>query len=243
MENVRGSFKKEMEIRFCDCDRHNRARPETLLRMMADMAGVAFAQKGYSYDFLLKNKTVFLVTRAAVFIHRFPTADTKVVIETWERDVKGAQYYRDFCICSEAGELLIEGSTAWVAVDPESRRILRPESLQLVFDTHPERKADTLPLGRIKWDGTLTPTGERTIVYSDIDANQHTYNARYVGIACDVLPSEMMDREITDFRISFKQEARQGETLRLETKLEEKRAVVIGMLGDVVSFESEFCFA
>lgn len=236
-------YYKDVEIRFCDCDRHKRARVQTLLKIMADIAGVAYAARGYSHAWLWEHHSVFLLTRVSIRIHRMPAADELVTVETWEVGVKGAQYYRDFTFFDREGKKIVEGQTAWVVVDPESRTIQKPSAFPGHFEPIPGKVADTLPPARLKADGAYLPQGERTIVYSDIDGNGHTYNAVYAGIACDFLPPEWVERELTDFRINFKQEALLGETLSIGTKLDGNQAAVVGMLGETVSFECEFTFA
>lgn len=236
-------FYKDIEIRFADCDRKKKARIQTILRIMADLAGVAYAARGYSHEWLWQHHSVFLITRAAIRIRRMPNADETVTAETWEVGIKGAQYYRDFVFYDRKGNKIIDGQTAWVVVDPVSRVIQRPSAFPGKFDPIPDKTADTLPPSRLKIKGDYQEQGTRQIVYSDIDGNQHTYNAVYAGISCDFLPREILDRELTDFRINFKQEATLGETLSIQTCLEKDRATVIGLLGDVVSYEAEFIFS
>lgn len=236
-------FYKPVEIRFCDCDRHKRARIQTLLKIMADIAGVAYAARGYSHAWLWEHHSVFLLTRAAIRVRRMPAADETVVVETWETGIKGAQYYRDFTFFDREGNRIVEGQTAWVVVDPVSRAIQKPSAFPGHFEPIPDKVADTLPPARLKPEGEYLAQGERVIVYSDIDGNGHTYNAVYGGIACDFLPADLMERRLTDFRINFKQEALLGEILTIQTSLQPNRASVVGRLGDTISFECEFLFA
>lgn len=236
-------FYKEMELRFCDCDNQKRARIETILRIMSDIAGVAYSAKGYTHSWLWEHHSVFLVTRAAIRMHRMPRADEIIIAKTWENERKGAQYYRDVQLLDQEGRTLVEGQTAWIVVDPETRAIQKPANFPGTFEPHPELVADTLPPDRLKISSGLTSVGSRKIVYSDIDSNNHTYNAVYAGIACDFLPAELMARPMTDFRINFKQEALLGETLDIQTWLGGNVATVVGKLGDIVSFECEMTFA
>lgn len=236
-------YYQDVEIRFSECDSRKEARIETLLRIMADMAGVAYAAKGYTHAWLWEHRSVFLVTRASIRIRRAPRADERITVETWEVGIKGAQYYRDFRFYDREGTPIVEGQTAWVVVDPQTRAIQKPSVFPGKFDPIPGRVADTLPPARLRPEGEYRPAGSRTIVYSDVDGNGHTYNARYAGMACDVLPPEAWDRRLTDFRINFKQEARLGETLALGVSRTEERASVIGMLGEAMSFEAELIFA
>lgn len=236
-------YYQDVELRFCDCDRHKRARIETLLRIMADLAGVAYGAKGYTHAWLWERDSVFLITRASVRVRRAPVSDERLTVETWEVCRKGAQYYRDFRFWDGAGNAVVEGRTTWVVVNPTSRAIQKPSAFPGSFDPVPEKIADALPPDRLQPGGVFTPVGSRTVVYSDIDGNGHTYNARYAGFACDVLPAALLERPLADFRINFKREAVLGETLALETLLGDDFAWVIGRLAGTVSFEAEFRFS
>ena len=242
MERDPRCYYKDVEIRFCDCDKLKRARIQTALKIMADIAGVAYAARGYTHAWLWEHRSVFLVTRAAVRIRRMPVADETVTVETWETGIKGVQYYRDFGFYDSKGNKIVEGQTAWVVVDPVSHEIQRPSAFPGRFEPIPGRVADTLPPARLKPEGKYAGQGMRTIVYSDIDGNNHTYNAVYAGIACDFLPGELLEKPLTDFRINFKQEAMLGETLQIKTQLAENYAAVLGELPSAISFEAEFYF-
>jgi medium-chain acyl-[acyl-carrier-protein] hydrolase len=244
MERNPNCFYKEVEIRFCDCDRHKRARIETILRIMADVSGLAYTARGYTHTWLWERGNVFLITRAAIRTHRMPEADETILVETWEQRTKGIYCYRELRFYDAAGNCIVEGDTAWVIVDPQTRAIIRPADFVGEFQHHPELSVDTLPVARLKPEGEFFPAGEREIVYSDIDGNGHTYNAVYAGIACDVLPPAWIEeRRLTDFRINFKQEALWGQSLTLERALSGDRAFVVGKLPDALSFEAEFWFA
>ena len=182
------------------------------------------------------------MTRVAIRIRRMPIADETITVETWETGIKGVQYYRDFRFYDLSGNNIVEGQTAWVVVDPVSHEIQRPSAFPGHFEPIPGKTADTLPPARLKPEGEYAKKGERTIVYSDIDGNNHTYNAVYAGIACDFLSPELLEKQMTDFRINFKQEAMLGETLTIKTQEAKNYAAVLGELPGTVSFEAEFYF-
>lgn len=243
----KGYYIKEFEIPFCDCDKTKRARISTIMKILADIAGTAYGSKGYTHSFLFENNFVFLLSRVSIHINRMPIADEKLYIHTWERDIKGILFYRDFAIYDDLQSIIIEASSAWFLVNPSTRKIIKPSDFTGEADLHPDKKANTLPVAKLKPPENIEVTGragERAIVYSDIDANGHVYNAIYASIACDFLSEELLTQEngIKDFRINFKQEAKQGETLDIFKKEECDKAFIMGKIGDIVSFECEFIF-
>lgn len=232
-----GFFEKQVELRFCDCDYKKRARIATLMAYMADIAGVAYADKGYSHSWLWENNFVFLVSRVSISIKRMPVADECLRITTWEREMKGVLFYRDFNIKDSENRTIVEASTAWVLANPHTRQILRPSDFTGKIHQNPEYKANVTPPNRMKISEELQWVGERKIVYSDIDANGHVYNAVYLGIACDFLPEEFLVRDLADVQINFKQEAKLTQVIQMKTMVNGNTAFIVGEVDGITSFE------
>ncbi len=209
---------------------------------MSDIGGIAYAAKGYSHTWLWENNFVFLLSRASIHVNRMPVSDEFITIETWEREVKGVLFYRDVIFYDKYGNSLVECTSAWVLANPHTRSIVKPSTFTGEINPYDGQKADCLPATRLKITEELNEVGKRKIRYSDIDANNHVYNAVYAGIACDYIPSELMQREIADFRINFKQEAVLDKEMTIKTKIEDNNATVVGEIENGISFECEFIF-
>lgn len=254
-QNNKNCFNKQIEIRFYDCDKSHRARIETLLRYTADVAGIAYAAKGYSHEWLWERGFVFLLSRASFEIKRMPKADEALTLSTWEREVKGVCFYRDVVFYDNAGNEIVSASTAWTLVNPITRVILKPSAFTGKIDPHPNMKANCPEAARIKRPaatalcGTISKAqpARRKIVYSDIDGNGHVYNAIYAAIACDFLPDGLTEKNLVRFAINFKQEALLHDTLKIEQEITEDesgiKATVMGILeaGDNKEKESFLC--
>lgn len=253
-EIVRDSrcFYEEADIHFYDCGENHKVRLETLLRHVADIAGSAYTAKGYSHKWLWENGFVFLISRVYLKLLRTPMTEEHLTIETWEREVKGALFFRDVNFYDANGVLVVKASTAWSLVDPHKRTILKPSSFSGKVDAFTDISGDFPLPARLKDSdegnvGSLgdSEAGRRVIRYSDIDGNGHTYNSVYAGIACDFLPYSLMQRDIAEFQINFKQEALIGEELKVKTCISEQtptKARVSGYIGEKQSFLCEYIF-
>lgn len=237
-----GSFYKNVEICFCDCDFKKRAKIHTILKLMADIAGDAYGSSCLTHDELWERGFVFLLTKISVHIERIPMTGEHIDIETWEQGQKGTQYIRSFAFYDEKGDSIIEAQTTWVLVNPNTRSIVRPADFTGSFNPIPDRIPNVAPAGKIRPVSELADAGERKVVFSDLDQNGHVYNAVYSSIACDFLPFQMMENDISDFKINFKKEAVIGDVLNVKTAVCENKATVAGYLGEDVSFECEFTF-
>ena len=74
---------------------------------------------------------------------------------------------------------------------------------------------------------------------TDIDENGHVYNAVYADIASDILNSDEFGRRVTDMRINYVSEVRNGETIDLYRADRDDSIIVVGKTGDKISFEFE----
>ena len=68
-----GYFRQE-ELVFRDCDREQRVRISALLSKLGAFAGYDYDARGLTHDVLWDNREVFLLSRAALRIHRCPRA-------------------------------------------------------------------------------------------------------------------------------------------------------------------------
>lgn len=234
-------YEKEIELRFCDCDPKKQAKPSTLCKYMADLAGIAFGARGMDHQYLLERGYVFLLSRLSVRIFRMPVADETLVAATWEREVKRAEYLRDFEFRSKDGSLLVEATTSWILVNPLTRQILRPAEFDGELLPMPEKVADVPPCRRLRLrDGMGEPVEARKIRYSDLDGNGHVYNAVYADIALDALPEAFYSRQLVAMQLNFCHEAVLGDSLALERQVSDDLVLVKGCVNGKDSFLCEF---
>ncbi len=222
-------YEKEYHIRFYDCDYNGNIKVSAVLRYLADLAELHYDAKGYGHDLLWEKKMVFLLAEEALRFHRRPRGDERLIFTTWERQIKGPRYFRDFEIYDKEGALVISASTTWLLVNPITRQILRPAACDFHPDLHPERIPDVLPPGRLGKDAEQMFLSERKVRFTDLDNNRHVYNAVYADMAFDAILPEEAAGEIRDFRIHFSSEAVLGDCITLTSgKTQEGRLVIQG---------------
>jgi acyl-ACP thioesterase len=232
----------EKRIRFYECDSMKRLKLSEILRYASELAGYDYTSKGFSHEFLMKNDMVFLVSKVSFRIFRMPADQQELRASTWEREIKGAVFIRGFEIKDASGELMLQGESFWILVNPLTRRILKPSSYDFKTEKFPERTAACEPNGKIK-PGELSFAGSREVRRSDIDANGHVYNAVYADIAQDFISEEYFSRNPVNFRINYISEAKLGDVIDIYVSYEGKKAFVIGNTGDKTCFEAEFIYS
>lgn len=220
-------FKKGYEVRFFDCTPEKTARVSVFLRIMGDYAGVDYTERGYGHDELWDRGMVFLLSRVSVHFERMPRADEKLVFSTWEHGIEGPMFYRYFEITDESGDVIADASTAWLLVDPVSRKILRPGTFNGEFRIVADKQVKAGKPARIKLPDGAQTLGRRTAYYSDLDENGHMNNSHYADIAFDFLPEGLRKKQITDFMINYNHEALEGDLLEIKAA-ETENGVIIG---------------
>lgn len=210
-----GVFYADSYLHFYDCDCYKRAKLSSIMKFIAEVAGLDYSVKGYGHQYLWDRGMVFLLSRTNIQIDRLPLNNETITISTWEQGKKGSQFIRPFELFDEKGEKIISAVTTWLLVDPISRKILRPEQFNGFMPARQDKLPDCDIPGKLRMPEGGSLVGRRVIRYSDLDSNGHVYNAVYGDIACDILPAAVLEKPIRGFQINYQTEAVLGEELEL----------------------------
>ena len=237
-------YETPADIRFCDCDFHQRIKMSTVCELMSNLAGVAFGSRGMDHQYLWDRGFVFLLSRVSVRIFRSPLPEEKIRTATWEREAERAEYLRDFEFRSMDGELLIAGTTAWILVDPNTRQILRPSEFTAgEMLPMPEKKADVSPCARLRLkDGDAEFVDVRKIYYSHLDGNGHVHNTIYADLAADALPGELLEKPVSEFQLNFLRETFLDDEISVFRRIDGNEAVVKGTVNGKDCFVCRILF-
>ena len=123
---------------------------------------------------------------------------------------------RVYELADQSGEVCVSIRSEWILVDPETRRIMRPETFtakKLGVCTKPidcpEPKKVMLPK-----EG-LEDLGNRVIRWSDLDGNGHVYSGNDGDFVWDYLPADLQEKLPGEFYINYSKEATLGQELKL----------------------------
>lgn len=236
-------FFREMKPYFGQCDRYQRLNLADLLLATSDTAVEDYHQRNMTYDVLKDNNVAILVSRVSLRIHQFPKANQPYTVKTWEEAPSGLQLTRRYEIFDESKHSLVSGSSTWVVVNVQNRRIMRPSDFTMRETPTVKTEFCGLPCGKITAKENMTEVDHRIIHFSDIDANGHMNNARYGAYIMDCLPPEFQQKNIRDFRINYAHEAKEGDNLKLMADFTNPNLVhVSGITPEGTCFESELHF-
>lgn len=209
-------WNEEHRIDAHDVDYQGLLRPSVMLRFIQDAAGHAHHCLGLSLETLRAQNKAYILSKVSMKLYEAPSAYEHVRAQTWITPVKGFSFVRYGRIW-RGDEIIGEMSSVWALTDisdPENRRLLRGDSVELPFGTGEALELGFPPRLRIPPQLTLSLLGEHTVRYVDCDQNRHMNNTVYPDLFrgfADV-PDGMRVRE---FEISYLSEAPMGQTLAI----------------------------
>jgi medium-chain acyl-[acyl-carrier-protein] hydrolase len=155
---------------------------------------------------------VWIVTEYESSVTRLPKFSETIRIETEALSYNKFFCYRDFRYFGENGDLILTIHSAWVLMDPDTRKAARVEDE--IVAPYESEKISKLERGH-KFIKLEKP--EKRIYhvrYSDIDMNQHVNNSKYYDWAVDPLGFDFLTQhQPTKIYIKYNHEVRPGEEI------------------------------
>lgn len=238
-------FNKQFYLSFAQCTPDRKMCWSEILRITTDAAGEDFTDRDMSWQFLQEKGLVIIVSRVAFHVERMPVYDSIVTLKTYEAAPQGPLCTRMFeLIDPETNELLIKGQTLWTILDLKNQRLMPAKAYP--YRPTPENVAEFegIKAGKISIPANIETVGKHVIQYSELDANGHTNNSKYINFAIDALPPEFQSKPVKDLRLNYSKEAHLGDelTIRAVYNSEENKYTIQGLVNEVSSFECELYY-
>jgi acyl-ACP thioesterase len=212
MEN---SFAKEFSISSYDLNPRGQARLTTMANFFQEMAYHHANQLGFGYKDMNRRHTMWVLSRMKIRMEQYPLWDDRVLVETWHKGMDRFFGLRDFRVRDQEGNVLGVASSAWLILDSESRRPVRPGTDVL----QDGRGADSVfeeKLGKIQVPDQMHEMARRQVQFSDLDIVGHVNNVKYMEWCIDgIQTGEFLEREIRELEINFMHEALIGDEILL----------------------------
>ena len=215
--------KIETRIRYSECALDNQLKISSIINYFQDCTTENSEDIGAGFHYLREKKRAWLLNSWQVIIERRPSVGERVEVSTWATGFKGVFGPRDFCMKTEAGEVLAYAHSLWVYVDTETGRPTKPTEEEIAM----YEQGDPIPLEPVSRKLVFPESVERVDCFpvrkAHIDTNYHVNNGQYVQMAMEVIPE---DYEICELRVEYKKAATLGDLLVLMMAKEENKIVV-----------------
>lgn len=206
-------YRKSIPIEDIHTDCFGRLKPAAMLYFVQEMAGShvhAMALAPAPEEMGL----IWVITRHRLQITRLPRKGETVCLETWPMPTTRVAYPRSVVAYDEHGGELFRSVSLWVLMDKTSRAMVLPG------------KSGVLVPGILRGNELPGPHGlvpaacaaytTRRVCFSDMDANFHMNNCRYLDWIDDLLPAAFHEtHDLQDMTLCYPNEAREGDELEI----------------------------
>ncbi len=224
---MKTTWEKKYTLRAGDFDKFNRIKPSAVLDLFQDAAGQHAEDLGLGFTQMINRSYLWVLTRVAFEIVLAPNRYQNVIVKTWPLEPHRLNYRREYCITDENGNLLIKGSSEWVIVHSEQRKLL---SVPHLYPFTEGFCRNTMFEGKLAKVADFETSGTPHIVnagFSELDVNNHVNNTKYADYVMDALiPSA--DDVIETFQIDYRKEVVQGTQLNISILKEESNILAKG---------------
>ena len=204
-------------------------KPSALLRHMQAAAIKDAAKLGADYDAMREKDMIFVLTKLRLKFFRLPRFCDALEIRTWNREVKGVCFDREYAMYVK-GELSAAAVSRWALVSFKNRAILRPDAIGKSVVTNPDETLGIEFSRRIKPPEGLPATQtSHKASFSELDINGHVNNSRYADYLVDYSGIDLNGKLISGLEIHFQNEFKAGETLSVGAVSDGTEAFVTGV--------------
>ncbi len=227
-------YTADLRVDSRDVDLFNQCRPSAVLGLLQEAATGAALSLGVSGPQILeKYNCLWMITRNWVELDAPLRWNDSITIQTWHRGASGVSSYRDFDLYRD-GKPIGQGTSVWVMVDADSRKLFRMKQLQEFEGTDGGERKKSVKLHRIPMPEQFDRRTRRDLHYSDTDINGHVNNIHYADFACDSLHLEELGRGrfVRCLQIGYVNECQAGETIFVDTAVRGDELFARGEGGD-----------
>ncbi len=218
---------KNYYLRASDFDTAGGLQPAAVLDLFQDAAGEHAQKLKVDYSHMILRNMMWVVVRVKYRVLQRAKMYQKVNVATWPHESRRLDFQRDYWIRSEAGELMIKGTSQWALMDSRTRKIVLARDIYKEIDAFCQENTFEEKFLKVP---DFEETGEGYPVmsgYTDLDINGHVNNIKYANYAlnaAELAPGE----EIEEFQIDYHKEVRNHTALAVFVQRNEKKILIKG---------------
>lgn len=213
-------YEKEYTVHVYETGPDSRLTLYSLFDYLQDIASDHAVKLGYGRDDLMKQNNFWVLSRIYAEISIWPQWSEKIVVRTWPRGTDKLFALRDYEVRYPDGRSIASGTSSWLIVDRNTRRIQRPDNTLSRYNSDlPREKA--LPRNAMKLEPVESdslPSDPFSVRISDLDINLHTNNVRYLKWVSDSYSLDfILNNNPTSAEINYLAESHYNDTISILT--------------------------
>ena len=207
-------FSGAYRVNANDMDVNSIVSASGVLRFMQDAAYSQMEADGLSYGALVSDHgAAFILSTLRMRLYQPLFSHDRIVGESWACPSRGVTFLRCHRILRD-GAVMAEAVTSWALVGVADKRLHRVGEIPMPYGEEAPLTLDAPTRLKIPADLPLSPVGEKTVAYEDIDSNGHMNNTKYPDMLCG-FTGDMRGKRVAMLQMHFQHEAPLGETLRV----------------------------
>lgn len=223
-------FSHKYSLRTSDFDRYNRILPSSVLDLFQTAAGAHAKLLGCGYDALIERSLMWVLIRVRYKILKEIPLFSTVTVKTWPLSPSRLSFAREYEILDENGDTAIIGSSDWVLMNAETRRLVPAENIYNLdryndVKLFEERATKLSPFESDSQEHTVLP------LFTQIDMNGHVNNTKYLNFVLDCCHLNENEK-IKSVQIDYRHEVLEGDTLKIKTSRQENTLLACGVDTD-----------
>lgn len=163
---------------------------KTLCDLFNDTAEAQTEMLGVDVDTLNAQGLTWMLHRLHIRMFKMPHKEEKVYIETWPSGIDRLFALRDYRMLRENGEVLVDATSEWMAIDLKRRRPVRLSEKVIEMSTNNGLEKLVLPpfLNEKEMDQEMSDYRDFSATFDNIDFNGHVTQASYMRWITNSLP-------------------------------------------------------
>jgi acyl-ACP thioesterase len=201
-EGIVDVWQETHPVRFREIDKSDRLTLSAALLFFQEAAICHAENLGVGREDMARTGRVWILSRMSVLVERRPLYCETVTIRSWPRGGEKLFAMRDYDIRDKDNIPIVSARSAWLIVDIEKRRPLRP---QAIMDTLPHNEGldafapDSGGAAALTERANLilaadSHAAERKALYTDIDYNGHVNNVSYIKWIEDAIDPQLLEK-------------------------------------------------
>ncbi|MDR0828637.1 MAG: hypothetical protein LBN95_00800 [Prevotellaceae bacterium] len=178
-------------------------------------AGLAATLNNFGMERLQEENLAWVVSRFAVEMQQLPTQHEEFTVETWVEDYNRLFTTRNFKIFDKNHNPIGNATSIWAIIDTNTRRTYSLDNKiewKRFATGVPSEMEKPVRVAEIAADKPATTY--HSVVYSDIDFNEHVNTMKYFQWSLDTFDLEQFkNQQFKRFDANFMHEARFGENV------------------------------
>lgn len=207
-------FSGAYRVNANDMDVNSIVSASGVLRFMQDAAYSQMEEDGLSYSALVSDYgAAFILSTLRMRLYQPLYSHDRIIGESWACPSRGVTFMRCHRIL-RGDEIMAEAVTSWALVGVADKRLHRVGEIPMPYGEEALLTIDVPTRLKIPAELPLSPVGQKTVAYEDIDSNGHMNNTKYPDMLCG-FAADMRGKRVAMLQMHFQHEAPLGETVEV----------------------------